>query len=143
LEAVKENADCAVVFNAVGKKYQVISGGADKDYYTAGDNVILREVDFLLYDANGNIGYGHTATCSEIEPSRGFGNDITFDDANAGTPADDDTIVFNSRGTIHTQADSAGEVYLVNSRNTSYAVGVTAIGGIFLRRCNASSGSYE
>ena len=143
LEAVKENADCAVVFNAGTGTYQVISGGADKDYYTAADNVVLKTMDFFTYDSNGNIGYGHSAACNEIEPSRGFGNNITFDDADVGTPADDDTIVFNSRGVIHKQANSAGEVYLVNNRNTSYVVGVTAIGGIFLRRCNVSSGFYE
>ena len=143
LQAVKENANCAVVFNAGAGSYRVISGGADKDYYTAGDNVILREVDFLRYDVNGNIGYGHAATCNPFNAGRGFGNEITFDDDNAGTPADDDTIVFNARGMIHKQADSAGEVYLVNNRNTTWVVGVTAIGSILLRRWDASPGSWE
>lgn len=138
LQAVKENADCAVVFNdTVG--YQVISGGPNKNYYDAGDNVILRTIGFHIYDTKGNIGYGHAAGADPFNEDRGFDNDITFNDITAGA----DTIVFNSRGTIHKQADSAGEVYLVNNKNTSYMVGVNAIGGIFLKKWDASSAAWE
>jgi prepilin-type N-terminal cleavage/methylation domain-containing protein len=139
LQAVKENADCAVVFNAGAGTYQVISGGADKDYYTAGDNVILRTIGFHIYDKKGNIGYGHAPGANPLDAGRGFDNDITFNDITAGA----DTIVFNSRGMIHKQADSAGEVYLVNNKNTSYMVGVTAIGGILLKKWIESSGAWE
>jgi hypothetical protein len=135
----KRECHCAVVFNVGAGTYQVISGGADKDYYTAGDNVILRTIGFHIYDDKGNIGYGHTPGANPLDAGRGFDNDITFNDITAGA----DTIVFNSRGTIHKQADSAGEVYLVNNRNTSYMVGVNAIGGILLKKWNASSAAWE
>ena len=142
LEAVKENADCAVVFNAGAGTYQVISGGPDKDYYATGDNVVLNTVNFLRYDDNGNIGYGRATGSNPRDPGRGFDNNITFDDNNGGNDGDD-TVVFNSRGMINKQFNSAGEVYLVNNRNTSYVVGVTATGGVLLRKWDGSSGSWE
>lgn len=143
LEAVKENADCAMVFNAGAPgTYQVISGGADKDYYATGDNVVLKTMDFLSYDDKGNIGYGRATGSNPLDAGRGFDNNITFDDNNGGNDGDD-TVVFNPRGMIHKQANSAGEVYLLNNRNTSYVVGVTAIGGILLRRWDPSSASWE
>jgi prepilin-type N-terminal cleavage/methylation domain-containing protein len=140
LQAVKENADCAVFFNStVG--YQVISGGADKKYYDGGDNVILRTIGFNIYDDKGNIGYGHAPGASDL--GRGFDDDdITFDDNHNGNDGDD-TIVFNSRGMINKQFNSEGEVYLVNQRNTSYVVGVNAIGGIFLKKWDASSAEWK
>jgi len=142
LQAVKENTDCAVVFNAGAGAYQVISGGVDKDYYTGGDNVVLRTLDFSIYDSKGNIGYGRATGSNPLDAGRGFDNNITLDDNNGGNDGDD-TVVFSSRGVIHKQANSAGEVYLVNNRNTSYVVGVTAIGAILLRRWDPSSGSWE
>jgi prepilin-type N-terminal cleavage/methylation domain-containing protein len=142
LEAVKENADCAVVFNAGAGTYQVISGGADKDYYTAGDNVVLKTMDFLIYDSKGRIGYGRAAGSNPFDAGRGFDNNITFDDNNGGNDGDD-TVVFNSRGMIHRQFNSAGEVYLRNNKNTTYVVGVMAAGSILLRRWKPSSASWE
>lgn len=142
LEAVKENGDCAVVFNAGAGTYQVISGGADKDYYVTGDNVVLNTVDFLTYDDDGNIGYGRATGSNPLDAGRGFDNNITFDDNNGGNDGDD-TVVFNSRGMINNQFNSAGEVYLVNIRNTSYVVGVTAAGSVLLRKWDGSSGSWE
>jgi prepilin-type N-terminal cleavage/methylation domain-containing protein len=142
LEAVKENGDCAVVFNAGAGTYQVISGGPDKDYYATGDNVVLNTVDFLRYDDNGNIGLGRATGSIARDAGRGFDNNITFDDNNGGNDGDD-TVVFNSRGMINRQFNSAGEVYLVNNRNTSYVVGVTATGSVLLRKWHGSSGSWE
>ncbi len=142
LEAVKENADCAVVFNAGAGTYQVISGGADKDYYTAGDNVVLNTLDFLIYDSNGRIGYGRATGSNPLDAGRGFDNNITLDDNNGGNDGDD-TVVFNSRGMINRQFNSAGEVYLRNTKDTSYVVGVLATGSILLRKWDASSASWE
>jgi prepilin-type N-terminal cleavage/methylation domain-containing protein len=142
LEAVKENADCAVIFSAGGGTYQIISGGADKDYYATGDNVILKTVTFLTYDDNGNIGYGRSTGSNPFDAGRGFDNNITFDDNNGGNDGDD-TVVFNSRGMINKQVNTAGEVYLRNNRDRSYVVAVTATGGILLRRWNGSSTSWE
>ncbi|MGD8985437.1 MAG: GspH/FimT family pseudopilin [Desulfobacteraceae bacterium] len=142
LEAVKENADCAVVFNAGAGTYQVISGGADKDYYATGDNVVRRTMDFLSYDKNGNIGYGRATGSNPLDAGRGFDNNITLDDNNGGNDGDD-TVVFNSRGMINRQFNSAGEVYLRNNKNTSYVVAVMATGSILLRRWDPSSASWE
>ncbi len=142
LQAVKDNGECAAVFNAVAGTYQVISGGPDKDYFAAADNVIISTFSFLDYDNRGNIGYGRAPGCNPLDAGRGFDNNITFDDNNGGADGDD-TVVFNSRGLINTQANSAGEVYLRNNKDTSYVVGVRASGGILIKRWNPSSATWE
>ncbi len=142
LQAVKENADCAVVFNPGAGGYQVISGGPDRDYYATGDNVPLRTLNFFSYDAKGNIGYGRATGSNPLDAGRGFDNNVTLDDNNGGNDGDD-TVVFNSRGMIYRQVNSAGEVYLSNTKNTAYVIGVTTAGGILLRKWNPSTASWE
>ena len=130
LQAVKDNGECAVVFDSGNEKYEVISGGADKDYSTAGDNVTIKTVDFLDYDDNGSVGYGRSTGSTPLDADRGFDNNITF--SNSGDGAD--IVVFNSRGMINGQPNSAGEVYVRNSSDTSYVVGVSAGASILLRK---------
>jgi len=117
--AVRDNGEWAVVFNAGGGSYQVISGGADRDYSTAGDNTTEKTV--TLADYQSGVGYGHGSATAPMGAV--FGDEITF---NANT------VVFNSRGMIN--SITGGYVYLQNNRSNTYAVGALGTGVILMRR---------
>jgi len=116
--AVKENGEWAVFFNAGGNSYQVISGGADRDYSTPGDNTTEKTI--TLSDYESGVSYGHGGATAPIGGA--FGDEITFT-AN--------TVVFDSRGMIN--SITGGYVYLQNSRNNTYAVGALGTGVILMR----------
>ena len=67
--AVKDQGEWAVAFDRANERYQVISGGADGDYATAGDNVVEKTVN--LGDYENGIGYGH-GTASTGVPGGGL-----------------------------------------------------------------------
>jgi len=114
--AVRDNGEWAVFFNAGG--YQVISGGADRDYSTAGDNTTEKTI--TLSDYESGVSYGHGTATTPVGTT--FGDEITFT-AN--------TVVFNSRGMIN--SITGGYVYLQNNRNNTYAVGALGTGVILMR----------
>jgi len=116
--AVRDNGEWAVFFNAGGGSYQVISGGADRDYATPGDNTTEKTI--TLSDYKSGIGYGHWPATTPVGSA--FGDEITF---NANT------VVFNSRGMIN--SITGGYVYLQNNRNNTYAVGALGTGVILMR----------
>jgi len=124
MKAIQNNGEWALVFNSGGGSYQVVSGGTDGDYSTAGDNTVEKTVSLSQYGSG--VDYGHGAATAPI--GAGFDNDITF---NA------DTVVFNSRGMINNPA--GGYVYLQNSENASYGIGVLASGVIQLRKWDGTS----
>jgi len=124
MKAIRNNAEWALVFNAGSATYQVISGGADGDYSTAGDNTVERTVPLSQYRSG--VGYGHGAATAAI--GAGFDNQITFTA---------DTVVFNSRGMINSSA--GGYVYLQNDQNASYGAGVLASGVIQLKKWDGSA----
>jgi len=117
LGAIKENGEWAVVFNAGGGSYQVISGGADREYGKPGDNTTEKTIN--LSDYKSGIGYGQGTVTIPIDASRPLGDSVTFDDSDDG----DDVIVFNSRGMINEQVDSG-----------AYAVVCLATGVILMRK---------
>lgn len=125
MKAVRNNSEWAIVFNAGAGTYQVVSGGADGDYSTAGDNVVDKTV--TLSDYGSGTGYGHGAATAAIGGG-GFDNEITF----AG-----DTVVFNGRGIINSPA--GGYVYLQNQTNGTYGAGVLGSGVIILRKWDGSA----
>lgn len=116
--AVRDNGEWAVFFNAGGGTYQVISGGADGDYSTAGDNTIEKTITLADYESG--ISYGHGSATGPIGGA--FGDEITFT-AN--------TVVFNPRGMIN--STTGGYVYLQNNKNNTYAVGALGTGVILMR----------
>jgi prepilin-type N-terminal cleavage/methylation domain-containing protein len=116
--AVRDNGEWAVFFNPGGGSYQVINGGADGDYSTAGDNTTEKTI--TLSDYESGVIYGHGTATTPIGTT--FGDEITF---NANT------VVFNSRGLIN--SITGGYVYLQNNRNKTYAVGALGTGVILMR----------
>ena len=124
MQAIRNNGEWAVVFNAGAGTYQVVSGGADGDYSTAGDNTVDKTVTVSQYGSG--VGYGHGAATAAI--GAGFDNEITFIA---------DTVVFNSRGMINSSA--GGYVYLQNNRNDTYAVGVLGSGVIRMKKWDGTA----
>ena len=125
--AVRDNGEWAVFFNAGGGSYQVISGGADRDYATPGDNTTEKTIN--LSDYKSGIGYGQGTVTIPIDASRPLGDSVTFNDRFDGN----DVIVFNSRGMINEQVNSGGEAYISNINNSNYAVVCLATGVILMR----------
>mgnify|MGYP001053023738 CR=1 FL=1 len=125
LGAIKENGQWALVFNAAGSSYQVVSGGADGDYSTPGDNIVKNTTN--LTDYGSGVGYGPGNATDDIPK-------------NGAPPADNitygsDVAVFNSRGTCN-----AGYVYLENNKNTTtYGVGTRSSGIIRLLKWDGAS----
>jgi len=122
MEAIKIRGECAVAFDLGNNRYQVVSGGTDRDYSTTGDNVVIKTV--TLSDYKSGVGYGHGEATKKATTSGGtIGDDISFTG---------DTVVFNSRGMINDNA--GGYVYIENERSASFAVGVWSTGLVVLRK---------
>jgi prepilin-type N-terminal cleavage/methylation domain-containing protein len=130
MTAVKNRAECAVVFDPANSRYQIILGGqgsdTDRVYGTGGNDVVVKTVTFSAYGSG--VNYGHANATQQVGGGGGITNDITFSG---------DVVVFNSSGAIN--GDSGGYVYLQNNKNTSYAVGVWGSGGVVLRKWNGSN----
>jgi len=124
MKAIKNHGEWALVFNAGAETYQVVNGGPDGDYSTPGDNMVEKTITLSQYGSG--VKYGHGAATVPI--GGGFDNEITFNT---------DTVVFNSRGMINSPA--GGYIYLQNSENTSYGIGVLASGVIQLRKWHGTS----
>ena len=128
--AIKNRTEWAVVFTPGNNTYQLVNGGADGDYGTAGDNVVEKTVN--LTDNGYGIAYGWGNATKKATTSGGTPTDaITFSD---GTY--DDTVIFNKRGMINDTA--GGYVYINNERNETYVVGVLGSGVILLKRWKGS-----
>jgi type II secretory pathway pseudopilin PulG len=132
MKAIKENGECAVVFDRAGGNYEIECGGPDRDYSLTADNVTQKTVSFSDYGYG--IGFGIGDANSPLNATRGFGDDVTFDDPVDGT----DLVVFNSRGMTNTQTNSGGEVYISNNKNETYVVSGLMTGIIILRRWNGA-----
>jgi prepilin-type N-terminal cleavage/methylation domain-containing protein len=122
MEAVGSRGECAVEFDPANNLYKVVSGGADGDHSTAGDNVVLKTVN--LADYQSGIGYGHGNATDKATAGGGpIGDDISFAA---------DTVVFNPRSMINSNA--GGYVYLENNKNAAFAIGVWSTGIVVLRK---------
>ncbi len=133
MQAIRNNGEWAVKFIPGAGTYQVISGGTDGDYSTAGDNVV--EKTFVLSDYGSNTRYGHAgATVNAQDGGASFDDEISFSEV---TGANDNTVVFNPRGMINSLA--GGYVYLQNNANDTYAVGVLGSGVILMRKWNGAA----
>jgi len=134
MQAIRDNGECALVFNAGGGSYQVISGGADGDYSTAGDNVVQKTFTLSQYGSGTAYGSGNATTNATQGGGALPGDGISFSEV---TGANDNTVVFNSRGMINSSA--GGYVYLQNSKNDTYAVGVLGSGVIRMKKWDGSA----
>lgn len=121
MTAIRNNGDCAVAFNVGAGTYQIVSGGNDGDYGTAGDNSVVKTV--TLSDYGSNIGYGKgNATVSATTPPGALPGD------NVSHPGN--VTVFSSRGLV----SNLGYVYLSNNIGSAYAVGTPASSGVIVSR---------
>jgi type IV fimbrial biogenesis protein FimT len=120
--AVKDRGEWAVVFDTANNRYQLVSSGADGAYGTGGDDVVEKTITLTNYESG--IGYGHgNATEKAGTSTDPIDDDISFTA---------DTVVFNSRGMINSNA--GGYVYIQNDKNGSFAIGVWSTGLIVLRK---------
>jgi prepilin-type N-terminal cleavage/methylation domain-containing protein len=130
MTAVKNRAECAVVFDPANSRYMIILGGqgadTDRVYGTGGNDVVVKTVSFSDYGSG--VNYGHANATQKVGGGGGITNDISFSG---------DVVVFNRSGV--TNGDTGGYVYLQNNKNTSYAVGVWGSGGVALRKWNGSN----
>jgi type IV fimbrial biogenesis protein FimT len=124
--AVRDRGEWAVKFDASGNSYQVVSGGPDRVYSTADDNVVLKTVSFADYGSG--LGYGPGSATRKVGRNEPIGDSVSF-------PGD--RVVFNSRGM--TTGTLGGYAYLQNDRNACFAVGTWSSGIIVLRKWNGSA----
>jgi len=122
VEAVGSRAECAVEFDYGNNRYRLVSGGADREYSTAGDNVVIKTVNLSEYGSG--VGYGHG---NATKKANGTGGAITDEISFNG-----DTVVFNPRSMINDT--TGGYVYLENEKDVSFAIGVWSTGLVVLRK---------
>jgi Tfp pilus assembly protein FimT len=124
--AIRDRGEWAVKFNASGNSYQVVSGGPDRIYSTADDNVVLKTVS--LADYGSGLSYGAGNATRKVGQNEPIGDSVSF-------PGD--RVVFNSRGM--TTGTLGGYAYLQNDRNACFAVGTWSSGIVVLRKWNGST----
>ena len=133
MSAIRNRGEYAVVFNvsAAGTygaagTYQIVSGGADGNFSTAGDNVT--EVSVTLSDYGSGAGYGNGNATTNA--TSGGGSDFPEYGVNYAS----DRVVFDSKGMCN-----FGYVYLDNDKNNTFAISSLMTGVIRLRKWNGSS----
>ena len=126
MTAVKDRTRCGVLFDVPGI-YRVVT--STNQTFGDSDDVTLKTVNLSEYGSG--VAYGHGSATSAI--GSGFDNNVTFPD---------DGVVFDSRGMILSPSGGAsmgGYVYLQNSKNNTYKVGVWSAGVIVMRRWTGSA----
>lgn len=125
INAMKQNSDWAIVFDAAGKKYYVCSAkGGDNSWAILG-NTIEKTVDL---PSVGGVKYGHGSATKDATD-------------NGGQSFSDDNITFNNNyATFNAMgAGLSGYVYLENKKKTSYAIGKESAGFISTKKWNGNS----
>jgi len=125
INAMKQNNDWAIVFDAGGKKYYVCSAKGSDDSWAISGNTIEKTVALPF---RGGVKYGHGNATKDATDSSGQSfsdDDITFNNNYA---------TFNSMG-----AGISGYVYLENEKKTSYAIGKESTGFISTKKWNGSN----
>lgn len=120
LNAIKQNKDWAIVFNAGAGKYYICSDKGGDNSWDLDQNTIEKEVTI---SGKSGVSFGHgSATTS------------------AGTSFGDDDITFNNNYATFNPAGSglSGYVYLENNKKTTYAVGMESTGFISIKKWNGS-----
>jgi prepilin-type N-terminal cleavage/methylation domain-containing protein len=124
--AIRDRGEWAVEFNAAGNTYQVVSGGPDRLYSTAGDNVVLKTVSLAAYGSS--LSYGPGSATRKVGQNEPIADSVSF-------PGD--RVVFNSRGM--TSGTLGGYAYITNDRNACFAVGTWSSGIVVLKKWNGSA----
>jgi len=134
LEAIQTHGECAVYFDTVTGKYQIVSGGPDGICNGAPDgNTPVPQNDDVLVN---HIGLSHYGSAVRY----GNGNATRTVPGSSALPVTvsyaNKWIRFNSKG----MAREMGYAYLTNSDGTAYAVGTPSFAGaIVLKKWSSSS----
>jgi type IV fimbrial biogenesis protein FimT len=133
LSAIKQNSDCAVVFDngvSPGRYFICSSPGANGNWdgppAMGGDDVVIKTINLANY--GNNIDYGSGNATNDI-PGGGAppGDVITY-----AAPAD--VAVFSHTGTVVNAGVAGSYVYLANNRGSSYGVGTPSTAGVVVLR---------
>lgn len=124
--AIRDRGEWAVKFDKEGNSYQIVSGGTDRVYSTAHDNVVLKTV--ILPDYGSGLSFGPGTAKRKVGQNEPIGDSVSF-------PGD--RVVFNSRGM--TAGTFGGYAYLQNNRNACFAVGTWSSGIVVLKKWNGSA----
>lgn len=124
--AIRDRGEWAVEFNAAGNSYQVVSGGPDRLYSTADDNMVLKTVSLGTYGSN--LSYGPGSATRKVGRNEPIADSVSF-------PGD--RVVFNSRGM--TTGTLGGYAYITNDRSACFAVGTWSSGIVVLKKWNGSA----
>lgn len=124
INAIKQNKNWAIVFDADAGKYYICSDQGGDDSWALNQNTIEKEVS--LPDKSG-VAFGHGSATKDATDDGGNSfsdDDITF----IGNYA-----TFNPAG-----SGTTGYAYLENNKRTTYAVGKETTGFIFIKKWNGS-----
>lgn len=124
--AIRDRGEWAIKFDAGGNSYQIISGGPDRIYSTAEDNVVERTV--VLADYGSGLCYGPGGATRKVGKNEPIVDSVTY-------PGD--RVVFNALGM--TTGTLGGYVYLQNDRHGCFAVGTWSSGIVVLKKWNGSA----
>jgi prepilin-type N-terminal cleavage/methylation domain-containing protein len=124
--AVRDRGEWAIVFNSGGNSYQIVSGGPDRTYSSADDNVVEKTVSLSAYGSG--LRYGPGGATRKVGNNEPIADSVTY-------PGD--RVIFDPRAL--TPGTLGGYVYLQNDRNGCFAVGTWSSGVIVLRKWNGSA----
>jgi prepilin-type N-terminal cleavage/methylation domain-containing protein len=124
--AIRDRGECAIEFSAAINSYQIVSGGPDRLYSTADDNVVLKTVSLASYGSG--LSYGPGGATRKVGQNEPVGDSVSF-------PGD--RVVFDSRGLM--TGTFGGYAYITNNRNACYAVGTWSSGMVKLKKWNGSA----
>ncbi|RLC28461.1 MAG: prepilin-type cleavage/methylation domain-containing protein [Deltaproteobacteria bacterium] len=128
--AIRNNADCAIVFSAGTDEYFVCSdSGADSTWSTVADNTVLKRMSLSDLPSGIRYGWGNATTNATSGGGALPGDNISFNN---------NVLVFNSRGICN-----SGYAYIDNSENMSFAVGTIASGVILIREWHEASKTWD
>ena len=141
LAAIKQNSDCAVVFDngvSPGRYFICSSPGANGNWdgppAMGVDDVVIKAVDLSNY--GNNIDYGSGNATDDIPGSGAPPADlITY-----AAPAD--VAVFSHTGTVVNPGALGSYVYLANNRGAGYGVGTPSSAGVIVLR-RWTGGAWE
>ena len=124
INAIKQNKNWAIVFDAGAGKYYICSDQGGDGSWALDQNTIEKEVTI---SGKSGVSFGHGSASK----------DATDD---GGTSFSDDDITFNNNYAIFNPAGSglSGYVYLENNKKTTYAVGMESTGFISIKKWNGS-----
>lgn len=124
--AIRDRGEWAIVFDKAENAYRVVSGGPDRIFSTAHDNVVEKTVSLSAYGSG--LRFGPGSATRRVGQNQPILDSVSYQG---------DRVVFNSRGL--TTGAFGGYVYLQNDQGSCFAVGTWSSGVVVIRKWNGSS----